>query len=164
MESLLRPCGCNIGCKTLFSERGKLLLKLTCPAGTSTCPATLLNKGEIGLSPKHCLLSGASLCLVQLAPLLFFAEFICNLQRGQWLCCMLNLQRGKWLCCKLLCIKYLYKEHFPPLIYPSCSCDLPQLELLISDRGEREQRQKVNSVVLRSSAVVGENDRRRATC
>ena len=33
--------GCNIGCKTLFSKRGKmpLNLKLTCPAGTSTCPA-----------------------------------------------------------------------------------------------------------------------------
>ena len=75
--------GCNIGCKTLFSEWGKLPLKLTCPAGTLTCPATLLHKGEIG----HCLPSGASQCLVQLAPLLFFAEFTCNLQRGQWLCC-----------------------------------------------------------------------------
>ena len=39
--------GCNIGCKTLFSERGKLPSKLTGPAGTSTCPATLLNSGEI---------------------------------------------------------------------------------------------------------------------
>ena len=27
--------GCNIGCKTLFSERGKLPLKLTCPVSTS---------------------------------------------------------------------------------------------------------------------------------
>ena len=49
---------CNIGCKTLFSERGKLPLKLTCPASTSTCPATLLNKGKIGFCPKHCLPSG----------------------------------------------------------------------------------------------------------
>ena len=60
---------CNIGCKTLFSERGKLPLKLTCPAGTSTCPATLLNNGEIGICPKHYLPSGASQGLVQLAPL-----------------------------------------------------------------------------------------------
>ena len=34
--------GCNIGCKTLFSERGKLPLKLTSPAGSSTFPATML--------------------------------------------------------------------------------------------------------------------------
>ena len=62
--------GCNIGCKTLFSERSKLPLKLTCPAGTFTCPATLLSKGEIGICPKHYLPSGASQGLVQLAPLL----------------------------------------------------------------------------------------------
>ena len=49
----LSTTGCNIGCKTSFSEQGKLFLRLTCPAGTSTCPATLLNKGEIGLGPKH---------------------------------------------------------------------------------------------------------------
>ena len=61
-----------MGCKTLFSEWGKLSLKLTCPACTSPCPATLLNKGEIGLCPKHYLLSRASQGLVQLAPLPFF--------------------------------------------------------------------------------------------
>ena len=70
--------GANIGCKTLFSERGKLPLKLTCPAGTSTFPATVLNKGVVRLCPKHYLLSGASQGLVQLAPLPFFAEFTCN--------------------------------------------------------------------------------------
>ena len=83
--------GCNIGCKTLFCERGKLPLKLTCPACTFTCPPTLLNKEEIGLCPKHYLLSGASEGLVQLAPLLFFAEFTYNLQQGQWLCCTLPI-------------------------------------------------------------------------
>ena len=73
----------------LFPERGKLPLKLTCPAGTSICPATLLNKGEIGLCPKHYLLIGASHGLVQLAPMPFSAKFTCNLQWGQWLCCTL---------------------------------------------------------------------------
>ena len=67
----LSNAGCNIGFKTLFSERGKLTLKLTCPTGTSTCPATMLNKGEIGLCPKQNLPSGASQGLVQLAPLPF---------------------------------------------------------------------------------------------
>ena len=37
-------------------------------------PATLLNKGEIGLCPKHYLPSGASQGLVQLAPLPFFCQ------------------------------------------------------------------------------------------
>ena len=74
----MKEAGCNIGCKTLFSEWGKLALKLTCPASTSTGPATLLNKGEIGLRPKHYLPSGASQDLVQLAPLPFFAKFTCN--------------------------------------------------------------------------------------
>ena len=45
--------GCNIGCKKKISERGKLPLKLTGPTGTSTCFATLLNIGGIGLCPKH---------------------------------------------------------------------------------------------------------------
>ena len=39
--------GCNIGSKTLLAERGKLPKKFTCPTDTSTCPATLLNKGEL---------------------------------------------------------------------------------------------------------------------
>ena len=30
---------CNIDSKTLVAEQGQLLLKFTCPAGTSTCPA-----------------------------------------------------------------------------------------------------------------------------
>ena len=83
--------GCNIGCKTLFSERSELALKLTCLAGTSTCPATLLNKGNIEHCPKHYLPSGTSQGLLQLAPLPFFAEFTCKLQRGQWLCCTLGV-------------------------------------------------------------------------
>ena len=41
--------GCNIGSKTFLAERGKLPLKFICPAGTSTYPATLLNKDEL-----HC--------------------------------------------------------------------------------------------------------------
>ena len=47
VTSLTSLSGCNIGSKTLLPERSKLPLKLTCPADTSTCPATLLNKGEI---------------------------------------------------------------------------------------------------------------------
>ena len=84
--------GCNIGCKTLFAS--KLPLKLTLPAGTSTGPATLLNNGKIGLSPKHYLQSGASQGLIELAPLQFLAEFTCNLQRGKWLCFTLILYRN----------------------------------------------------------------------
>ena len=52
------------GAKHYFSEWGKLSLLV----GTSTCPATMLNKGEIGLCPKHYLPSRASQGLVQLAP------------------------------------------------------------------------------------------------
>ena len=37
----------HIGSKTLLGERAKLPLKLPCPTGTSTCPATLLNKGKL---------------------------------------------------------------------------------------------------------------------
>ena len=74
--------GCNIGCKTLLFERGMLPLKLTCPAYNTPCPATPLNKGEIGLCPKHCLPSGASQGLVQLAPLPFFAKFTCDGANG----------------------------------------------------------------------------------
>ena len=40
--------GCNIVSKILVAQRGKLPLKFTCPADTFTCPATLLNKGELG--------------------------------------------------------------------------------------------------------------------
>ena len=65
-----------------ISERGKLPLKLTCPAGTSTCPAAFLNKGEIGLCPKHYLPSGASRGLVQLAPLPLFCRIHLQLATG----------------------------------------------------------------------------------
>ena len=41
--------GCNIGSRTVLAKGGKLPLKFACPSGTSTCPATLLNKGEL-----HC--------------------------------------------------------------------------------------------------------------
>ena len=39
--------GCNIGAKTLLAKWGKLALKIACPASTSTCLATLFNKGEL---------------------------------------------------------------------------------------------------------------------
>ena len=80
-NGLMLP-GCNIGCKTLFSERGKLALKLTCPDDTSTCPTTLLNKGEIGLCQKHYLPSGASQGLVQLAPLPFLYQIHLQIATG----------------------------------------------------------------------------------
>ena len=78
-SKVLHP-GCNIGCETLFSELGKLPLKLNCPTSTSTCPATLLNKGEIRLSLEHYLPNGASQGLFQLAPLPFF--YWIHLQRA----------------------------------------------------------------------------------
>ena len=75
----------------------KLPLKLTFPSGTSTCPATMSNEGESGLSPKHYLPNGASQGLVQSAPLPFFAEFTCNLQRGNWLCFTLPASGGNMM-------------------------------------------------------------------
>ena len=78
-SKVLHP-GCNIGCETLFSELGKLPLKLNCHTSTSTCPATLLNKGEIRLSLEHYLPNGASQGLFQLAPLPFFYRI--HLQRA----------------------------------------------------------------------------------
>ena len=118
--------GCNIGCKTLFSERGKLPLKLTCPTSTSTCPATLLNKGKIGLCPKHNLPSGASGGLVQLAPLPLFAKFTCNLQQGQWLCCTLHdilfIFLRFYNCCLNIKQKWALVVHFLSLILLSLIC------------------------------------------
>ena len=59
----------------LLAEQGKLPLHFIYPAGTYTCPATLLNKCELHFKdwPKHYLLSGASKGLVLFAPLPFFA-------------------------------------------------------------------------------------------
>ena len=61
-----------------WGGQATVALKLTCTAGSSTCLATLLNEGEVGLRPKYYLPSGASHGLVQLGPLLFFAKFTCN--------------------------------------------------------------------------------------
>ena len=44
-----RISGCNIGPKTLLAKQGRIPLKFASPAGTSTYPTTLLNKGEL-----HC--------------------------------------------------------------------------------------------------------------
>ena len=69
---------CNISSKTLLAKRDKLTLRFTCPDDASTCPATVLNKGEL-----HCkdlpktLLNGQGKLV---ARLLYFAEFTCNLQ------------------------------------------------------------------------------------
>ena len=49
MGNMQGATACYIDCKTLFAERDKLPLKLT-------CPVTLLNKGEIGHCPKYKLL------------------------------------------------------------------------------------------------------------
>ena len=67
--------------------------------------------------PHH---SGASMGLVQLAPLPFFAEFTCNLQWGKWLCCTLKhiftslRNRFGWTCIspygKVLCRKLLIQN------------------------------------------------------
>ena len=65
--------GCNIGSKTFLATWGTLPLKFTCPAGTSTCSAILLNKGELNC-PKHYLLSGANEGLVLLARLPFLQK------------------------------------------------------------------------------------------
>ena len=102
------PTECNIGSKTLLLERGKLTLKFTCTAGTSTCPADTstcptgtstcpASTSTCPASPSTCPASpstcpaGTSTCiyLVLLAPLPVFAEFTCNLQWGKWLCCMM---------------------------------------------------------------------------
>ena len=99
-----RKIGCNIVSKILFVERGKRPLKFTCPTGTSTCPATLLNIGEL-----HCEDSAQNItCRVGhvrvsfcLADCRFFAKFTCNLQQGKWLCC----------CCRNLQMLF-YKDVF----------------------------------------------------
>ena len=73
----------------------KLPLNLTGPAGSSTCPATLLNKGEIGLSPKHYLTSGASQGLVKLAQLPCFLLIHFQLALGQVIMLHAKLQGSK---------------------------------------------------------------------
>ena len=72
--------------QNIICWQGKLLLKLTCPAGTSTCLAILLNKGEIGLKTLHAKGGKSGSCSA--CPIAFFAECTCNLQK--WLCCTLN--------------------------------------------------------------------------
>ena len=46
IRNVLATSGCNISSKILIAELGKLPLKFACLAGTSTCPATLLIKGQ----------------------------------------------------------------------------------------------------------------------
>ena len=73
--------GCNTGYKTWFAEQGKLPLRFTCRAGTSTCRATLLNKGEL-----HCEDSAQNITcwagqvrvLFCLPHCHFFAKFTCK--------------------------------------------------------------------------------------
>ena len=70
--------------------------KVDLPFSTSTCPATLLNKGEIRYCPKNLTCrAGQVRVLFSLPHCRFFAEFTCNLQlHGQWLCC--TLWRQLW--------------------------------------------------------------------
>ena len=71
--------GCIIGSKTLLAERGKLPLKLTCPAGTYTCPATRLNKGYTSRTlPKTLLAERGKLGSCSAWPIAVFAKFSCN--------------------------------------------------------------------------------------
>ena len=73
--------GCNIGGKTLFSERGKLPLKLTCPVSTSTYPATLLNKGDT--LPTTLLAERGKSGYCSACPIaVFFAKFTYNKASG----------------------------------------------------------------------------------
>ena len=79
--------GCNIGCKTLFAERGKAAPKVDLPRRHFHLRNHSVKEGEIGLCPKHYWPSRASQGLVQLTPLpFFFAKFTCNLQQGRWIC------------------------------------------------------------------------------
>ena len=78
--------GCNMGCKTLFSEPDNLPLKLT-------CRATLLNKCEIGLCPKTLLAERGKSESCSACPIAVFC--LIHLQRGKWLCFTLqNVQNG----------------------------------------------------------------------
>ena len=83
VTSLTSLSGCNIGSKTLLPEQSKLPLKLTCPADTSTCPATLLNKGEI---PKILLAERDNLGSCSACPIGVFLKMnllaICNRASG----------------------------------------------------------------------------------
>ena len=70
----------NITCRA-----GQAAPEVYLPAGTSTCPTTQLNKGEL-----HCNAQNITLPKTLLARLpFFFAKFTCNLQQGKCLCCTL---------------------------------------------------------------------------
>ena len=70
-----------------------------CLGSTSTCPATLLNKGEF-----HCKNSpqnitwreGQVRVLFYLPNCHFFGKFTCSLQQGMWLCCTLRNIGNIW--------------------------------------------------------------------
>ena len=83
---------CIIGSKTLLAERGKLPPKLTCPAGTYTCPATRLNKGYTARTlPKTLLAERGKLGSCSAWPIAVFCQIL--LQQGKWLCCILVLSK-----------------------------------------------------------------------
>ena len=69
--------GCNIGSKALVAKRGKVPIDFTCPAGTSTCPATQLNKRWVslwGLSPNFILSTSGKFGFCSACPIAIFCQ------------------------------------------------------------------------------------------
>ena len=86
----LPVAGWNIGSKTLLAERGKLTLKFTCLAGTSTCPATLLNKSNSRTLPITLLAERGNLGSCFACPIAIFVKFTWTLQLAKWFRCALS--------------------------------------------------------------------------
>ena len=80
----------NIGSKTLLAELGKF----TSPASTSTCPTTLLNKGELygEESAQNITCWAEQVRVLFCLPHCPFCQI--HLQQGKWLCCMLHFHQN----------------------------------------------------------------------
>ena len=80
--------------KHYYLNRAKLPLKLTCPTDTSTCPATLLNKGDILEFSQNITCRAGQVRVLFSLPLPVFCRIHLQLATGQWLCCMLPYSQG----------------------------------------------------------------------
>ena len=127
-----KPCHAGIHW-IAFAEQGKLHLKFTCPTGTFTCPATLLNNGYIARTlPKTLLAEQGKLGTCSACLITVFAKFTHNLQRGKWLCCTLvvvycqSFSKKKGFFCQINSLIWKFKGAIASYasLYPGTCCKL----------------------------------------
>ena len=93
--------GWNLGSKTLLAELGKLPLKFTCPDGTSPCPATQLNKGNLHFEENITCRAGQVWVLFYMDYCRFLPNSLanCNGASGYVACCNSSIDNSSTNCC-----------------------------------------------------------------